>query len=71
MLDYFLKTSDGRVGDMVVTSGLGRVFPKGIPIGEVIEVKDPSGDLFKDVKISPMVDFSKLDKGKVNRVGIE
>ena len=62
VLDYFLKTSDVRVGDVVVTSGLGRIFPKGIPVGEVIEVKDTSGELFKDVKIRPMVDFSKLEE---------
>ena len=62
VLDYVLKTSDVRVGDMVVTSGLGRVFPKGIPVGEVVEVEDPPGELFKDVKISPMVDFSKLEE---------
>lgn len=62
ILDYMLKTSDVQVGDMVVTSGLGRVFPKGIPVGEVVEVEDPPGELFKDVKISPSVDFSKLEE---------
>jgi len=61
-LDYVLKTSDVVIGDMVVTSGLGRVFPKGIPVGEVIEVKDLPGELFKDVKVRPMVDFSKLEE---------
>jgi rod shape-determining protein MreC len=62
IVDYVLKTSDVRVGDMVVTSGLGRVFPKGIPIGEVVDVKDPPEELFKDVKITPTVDFSKLEE---------
>jgi rod shape-determining protein MreC len=62
VLDYVLKTSDVLVGDIVVTSGLGRVFPKGIPVGEVVEVEDPPGELFKNVKISPMVDFSKLEE---------
>jgi rod shape-determining protein MreC len=62
ILDYVLKTSDVRVGDMVVTSGLGRVYPKGIPVGEVIDVKDPPGGLFKDVKIRPVVDFSRLEE---------
>lgn len=61
-LDYVLKTSDVVIGDMVVTSGLGRVFPKGIPVGEVIEVEDISGELFKAIKIRPMVDFSKLEE---------
>lgn len=61
-LDYFLRSSDVQVGDMVVTSGLGGIFPKGIPVGEVIDVKDPPGELFKDVRIRPSVDFSKLEE---------
>jgi len=61
-LDYVLKTSDAVVGDMVVTSGLGRVFPKGIPVGEVIEVENKPGEIFKDVKVRPLVDFSKLEE---------
>lgn len=61
-LAYVLKTSDVVIGDMVVTSGLGRVFPKGIPVGEVIEVEDISGELFKAIKIRPMVNFSKLEE---------
>ena len=61
-LDYVLKTGDVRVGDIVVTSGLGRVYPKGIPVGEVVEVNDPPGGLFKNVQVKPMVDFSKLEE---------
>jgi len=62
VLDYVLKNSDVVVGDMAVTSGLGRVFPKGLPVGEVVEVKNISGELFKDIKIRPVVDFSKLEE---------
>lgn len=61
-LDYVLKTSDVVVGDMVVTSGLGRVFPKGVPVGEVTEVQNIPGEIFKDVKVRPFVDFSKLEE---------
>lgn len=61
-MDYVLKTSDVRVGDTVITSGMDRVFPKGIPVGKVIEVKDKPGELFKDVKVKPSVDFSKLEE---------
>ncbi len=61
-LDYVLKTSDVRVGDQVVTSGLDRVFPKGIHVGEVIEVKDTPEELFKNIKVRPSVDFSKLEE---------
>lgn len=62
LMENVVKTSDIHVGDVVVTSGLGGVFPKGIPVGEVIEVEDPPGELFKDVKIKPSVDFSKLEE---------
>jgi len=62
VLDYVLKNSDVVVGDMAVTSGLARVFPKGLPVGNVVEVKNISGELFKDIKIRPVVDFSKLEE---------
>ncbi len=61
-LDYVVKTSDVVVGDKVITSGMGRVFPKGLPVGEVIGVGSRPGELFKDIKIRPMVDFSKLEE---------
>ena len=61
-LDYVLKTSDVAIEDMMITSGLGRVFPKGLPVGEVIEVADLPGALFKDIKVRPLVDFSKLEE---------
>ena len=61
-LDYVLKTSDVRVGDLVITSGLDRVYPKGNYVGEVTEVEDSPGELYKKVKIKPSVDFSKLEE---------
>jgi rod shape-determining protein MreC len=61
-LDYMIKTSDVRVGDTVVTSGLGGVYPKGIPIGEVTNVEDFPGDLFRHITVKPAVDFSRLEE---------
>jgi rod shape-determining protein MreC len=61
-LEYVLKTSDVTIDDVVVTSGLGRIFPKGIPVGRVTEVDNVPGELFKWVKIEPMVDFSRLEE---------
>ena len=48
-------------GDLVVTSGLGGVYPKGLPVGEVLEVKDNPGEFFKDIEVKPTVDFAKLE----------
>lgn len=61
-LDYVIKTSDVRNGDLVVTSGLDQIYPKGIPVGEVIEVEDVPGELFKSIKVEPSVDFSKVEE---------
>ncbi len=61
-LDYMVKTSDVQEGDEVVTSGLGGVYPKGIPIGRVVHVEDDSGDLFKHITVKPAVDFSRLEE---------
>ncbi|MBW1860812.1 MAG: rod shape-determining protein MreC [Deltaproteobacteria bacterium] len=61
-LDYVLKTGDVVIGDMVITSGLGRVFPKRLPVGEVIEVNSMPGELFKRIEVRPVVDFSKLEE---------
>jgi rod shape-determining protein MreC len=61
-LDYVLKTSRMTPGDTIITSGLGGVFPKGLPVGEVVRVSDRPGALFKDVQVRPMVDFSRLEE---------
>jgi len=61
-LDYVVKSSDVAVGDMVVTSGLGGIYPKGLSVGSILSVKEASGGLFKDIAVRPLVDFSKLEE---------
>jgi rod shape-determining protein MreC len=60
--DYLIKTSDIQGGDTVITSGLGRVFPKGLNLGIVKKINDSPNKLFKDVAVVPVVDFSKLEE---------
>jgi rod shape-determining protein MreC len=59
--------SDVVAGDRVITSGLGEIFPKGIPIGEVIEVLDEERDMYKTAIIRPNVDFMRLEEVLVIR----
>ena len=57
--------SDIVVGDRIITSGLGEVFPKGVPIGEVIEVVEEKREKYITAIIQPTVDFLRLEEGLV------
>ncbi|MDP3560684.1 MAG: rod shape-determining protein MreC [Legionellaceae bacterium] len=48
------KTSSIAKGDLLVTSGLGRRYPEGYPVGRVEEVITMTGDDFIKVKVSPV-----------------
>ena len=43
-----------KKGDLLVTSGLGRRYPEGYPVGRVDDVKTVPGDEFIKVSVSPM-----------------
>jgi rod shape-determining protein MreC len=51
-----------QVGDQVVTSGAGGVFPKGIPIGRVQAIDERGSALFHYAVLTPVVDFSRLEE---------
>jgi rod shape-determining protein MreC len=61
-LDYVLHADDVRVGDLVVTSGYDGVYPKGLLIGTVGAVDFKGGDFFKEIQITPAVDFDRLEE---------
>ncbi len=60
--DFVVRGSDVRIGDVVITSGLGGVHPKGIRIGEVTEVTDPGSGLLQTAKLSAAVEFGRLEQ---------
>jgi len=61
-LEFALRQKDIEVGDAVVTSGTGGVFPKGLMIGRVSEVNRGEYGLFQQVTVAPAVDFSRLEE---------
>lgn len=61
-MEYLSHDADIRINDIVITSGLGSVFPKGIVIGKIAGIKKESHDLFQIVIIRPEVDFTKLEE---------
>ena len=50
------------VGDTIVSSGLGEIFPPGLMVGTVIYSKDIENTLFKDIMVKPTVDFGSLEE---------
>ena len=50
-----------KVGDRVISSGLGGIFPKGRMVGTVVGVAKRKQELFQDVVVAPSVDLSRLE----------
>lgn len=61
-LEFTTREEDVKVGDMVVTSGIGGVFLKGLPIGEVTMVKRGEYGIFQTVTIRPSVYIPHLEE---------
>jgi rod shape-determining protein MreC len=62
ILKYVSKVQDVQEGDIVVSSGMGGVFPKGWLIGQVIRVDRQEASLFLKIHVASFVDFSKLEE---------
>lgn len=61
-LRFALRIDDIAINDVLISSGLGGIFPKGVPVGIVSKVtKQPYG-ITQDVEVRPAVDFSKLEE---------
>jgi rod shape-determining protein MreC len=61
-LEYALRTDDLQEGDLLLTAGSPGFFPKGLPIGRVVNVlKKPTG-MFISAEVVPVVSFSRLDE---------
>ncbi|MBI5814549.1 MAG: rod shape-determining protein MreC [Nitrospinae bacterium] len=54
-----------KEGDMVISSGLGGVFPKGLLTGTLHEIKQSSGSLFLTARLRPVEDFSRLEEALI------
>lgn len=61
-LDYILTKAQVRVGDAVVTSGLGGIFSPGIVAGYISSIEKNQNYIFQQIKVDPAVDFGKLEE---------
>ena len=51
-----------RAGDTLITSGLGGIFPKGIPVGTVKDVRKSDLDVMRQMDVEPFQDFTTLEE---------
>ncbi|MFL6307866.1 MAG: rod shape-determining protein MreC [Candidatus Sulfotelmatobacter sp.] len=61
MLERVMSDEQVAAGDIVLTSGGDRIFPKGLPVGTVSKVSNGK-DLFLNIKIKPAANLSKLEE---------
>jgi rod shape-determining protein MreC len=59
-MDYVAGSADVKVGDVVVTSGIDGIYPKGFVIGQIQSVRRGAGE-FTAIVIRPAVDFTSLE----------
>ncbi len=61
-VDYIDNDANIVVGDEVVTSHLGDIYPPGIMIGTIKEIKEDNSKLVKYAILEPVVDFKHLEQ---------
>jgi rod shape-determining protein MreC len=59
-LAYMLKTEDVALGDVIISSGINTIYPRGIIIGSVTKINRDRSGFFQSIEVQPAVDFSKL-----------
>jgi rod shape-determining protein MreC len=60
-LDYLSSRAEVEKGDAVVTSGLGGVYPAGVPVGSIENLELNPEQLFFTAFLKPYVNFSALE----------
>jgi rod shape-determining protein MreC len=73
-MDYIPVDVDVEIDDVIETSGLGGIYPKGIVIGKVVDIKKTTSELNRFAIIEPVVNFKNLEevfvlKSKSDNIG--
>ena len=60
-LEYVRRTEDIHRGDTIITSGLLGIFPKGLKIGRVKDIKRDEHKIFAEILLEPFVEMEKIE----------
>ena len=61
-MKYVDRSEDVKTGDMIVTSGMDGIFPRGLLVGTVVRVSQEGPGLFLNVEVKAAVDFHELEQ---------
>jgi len=64
-VEYVQRTDEVDVGDLLLTSGVGCRFPKGVAVARVTKVIKRDFGIYQQVEAEPTVDFSRLDNALI------
>ena len=67
-LDFVPKNADVQVDDLVLASGLGGIYPKGLVFGKVSQANKKNPGVFQEIEVTPTVDLSTLEEVLVTKV---
>ncbi len=59
---FMVRGDDVMPGDVIITSGVGGVYPKGLRVGEVVSVQTDRDRLLHTARVRPVVDFGRLEQ---------
>jgi len=61
-MKYVPITAQVEIGDEVLSSGLGKIYPKGLKLGTVSEVTKATQGLFQEITVVPSADLTRLEE---------
>jgi rod shape-determining protein MreC len=61
-LKYVVHGDDVKSGDQLLTSGMGGIFPKGLPVGRITRISPEKHGMFQNAVVEPAIDFNKLEE---------
>jgi rod shape-determining protein MreC len=62
IMQYVPRTDQMKSGDLAITSGIGGIFPSGIVVGRILQVRQKDVDVFQEALVEPAVDVRSLER---------
>jgi rod shape-determining protein MreC len=61
-LDFVSRETTIKAGDVVITSGMGGVYPKGLLVGEIASASQTPSSLYQTILVAPAADLVGLEE---------